>query len=174
LLKYNNSNTTVEKINPVLLNNVYTESIKPIIEEFINELKKFDNLFDTKAINFSMKSNMKNKSFYSLKDFNEIFFGSANEHKLHTPLSDYPSYIEEIEISIRWNGYKNNGINIFDEFADIEFEDYRYNLSSMYTTTNERKYLYTDLISKEDRYKIIRAIKKAILDNIKSKTSSSL
>lgn len=176
LLKYNNSNTSVEKNNPVLLNNVYNESIKPIISEFINELNKFDSLFDTTTINFFLKSNMQTKSFYILKDFDEIFSGSANEHKLNRTLSHYPSVIEEIEVSIRWNGYKNNGIDVFDSFANIklQFENYRYNLSYMYNPTNERKYLYKNPIVKEDRDIIIHDIKKTILNDIKIKTSSNL
>ncbi len=167
-----------------ILQQIYNESLKNLLEEINIALKKFDKLFveEDHSVNVEPSINtvppkVLARSISYIE--NQIFFDFSHPEKYGyvgnmgytngRPNSAvvYPD-ITKVKLYFYWKGYKNVGTDAFNIHSDIEiyFDDYKYLLLLNGSNNVVLQKLYSQILTKEEATRVTRKMANEVLNRI--------
>lgn len=172
------SESLVLKRDNQLITQVYRNSIRPLIESFQKKHMQFDDLFTEKFLHITLDKigqSVKDLSyldqffqFYEISDENE----KSENDGLNERSKGYERIktLKELNFEINYRGFKKNGINLFDERAQLHFtfEEFAYKVSVHRNQNVLLKKLYSEEITKSEITSIVKDQIKYLFENIKS------
>jgi len=144
--------------------NIYKSSLKPLFISTLESISQFDDLFNRKTIYNHINSESFQVSM--TEKFDSKFDISSNVNSVE-PISSLKLYVS-------FNGFKNNGLNIFNTHLElnIRFEEYKYFIyENDYNKVIITK-LYSEVLSIEEIKHIVKTMKSKVFDYIKASIKS--
>jgi Fic family protein len=154
-----------EKTNRLLQIRVQ-DSFGPLYKKLSDELSQVNELFARSSIDYLCINNP------DLPSPDNLYFHAYLMELAGQRLLDK---VQKLIINFRWEGYKNNGDNPFNVFAQLEisFEDtFQYKISAPYLPKKALAKLYTQSLSEEAQREIVNALGRYVVQQIEIKQTS--
>ncbi|MBE0392162.1 Fic family protein [Flavobacterium sp. PL002] len=154
---------------------LYDNSFRKLFEQLIEKTKKFDDMFVEKKF---QSSAVGNRSWNRGIEYFDAFFENLYEEKSNSvdnSFGEEPKYkkIDELRLSISYNGFKHDGTNTFGRYTSvfIMFQEYYYIINETNSSNTEKDYfykkLYSDPLDEEEIKVIVNKLTKTLLEEIK-------
>jgi len=139
----------LEKSNEVI-KELYENSFRKLFVQLIEKTKKFDDMFVEKRLLSSAEGNTSwNKGIaYFDEFFDHLYENSSNTVQNNYGEGPVPKKIDDLNLSISYNGFKYDGTNTFQLSTNIWliFQKYYYIVNNTQSIANEQ-YFYKKLYS---------------------------
>ncbi|MEO8236268.1 MAG: Fic family protein [Flavobacterium sp.] len=169
----------VEPKSNEIIKELYNNSFRKLFIHLVEKTKKFDEMFVEKKFQNSAEGN---RSWNRGIEYFDEFFENIYEEKSNTVDNNFgenPKYkkIDDLRLSILYNGFKHDGTNTFQQYTNIwvMFQDYYYIINDR-NSHNDDKYfckkLYSEPITEEEIKVIVNKLSKKLLEEIKDAIKS--
>jgi hypothetical protein len=172
----------------------YVGSLRSLFKEYLEKHQQFEDLFSRKTV-----SNRLNKYYSHTEEleFFEKWIDFVRQSKDIYPTTELQSIpqedlamlslsigderlsqlheIREMALEISYQGFKKNGINVFDEYIGIkvEFDAFHYRVTHKSNRIEYFKKLYSENLTKKEISKFVKECVQETFDRIKEKVDES-
>lgn len=156
---------------------LYQNSFRKLFEQLIEKTKKFDEMFVEKKFQSSGEGN---RSWNSGIEYFDEFFENLFEKKSNSGGDFYgeepkPKKIDDLRLSITYNGFKHDGTNTFGSYTSVFviFQQYYYIINDTNSSDPDKdtfcKKLYSESLSNEEIKTMVNTLTKKLLADIKGR-----
>ncbi|MBU0941507.1 MAG: Fic family protein [Bacteroidetes bacterium] len=156
---------------------LYQSSFRKLFEQLIEKTKKFDEIFVEKRFR---NSGERNKSWNRGLDYFDDFFENLYEQKTNSIQDSFaeepkPKKIDELMLSINYNGFKHDGTNTFGSYTSlyIVFQQYYYIINDTNSSDPDKdnfcKKLYSEPLTDAEIKTMVTTLTKKLLEDIKGR-----
>jgi Fic family protein len=165
----------VPKSNGVI-KELYTNSYRKLFVQLIEKTKKFDEMFVEKKFQSSAEGN---QSWNKGIEYFDEFFENLYEKKSNSVGNSFgeepkPKKIDDLRLSISYNGFKHDGLNTFGSYTNIWvlFQPFYYIINDTNSYNDNGGYLlkklYSEPITEEEIKIMVNKLTKKLLEDIKA------